>query len=72
MNLLFAMPTLEFIIVLVPLLIGLIIFLAALIDCLRSKFTKSNKIVWLLVILLVPYIGPLLYLFIGRKQKIKK
>lgn len=53
-----------FIIVLLPLII-------ALVDILRNEFTDSNKIVWLLVVILVPFLGYILYFFIGTKQKIK-
>lgn len=53
-----------FIIVILPLII-------ALVDILRNEFTDSNKIVWLLVVILVPFLGYILYFFIGTKQKIK-
>ncbi len=42
-----------------------------LIDILRNEFTGSNKLIWLLAVILVPLIGMILYLFIGREQKIK-
>ena len=48
------------------------IWLIAFVDILRSKFTGSNKIVWLIAVILVPFIGPIAYFFIGRKQKVKK
>jgi len=49
-----------------------IIWLWALIDVLRSEFTNStNKIVWILLIFFLPFLGALLYLIIGRGQKIK-
>lgn len=45
------------------------LFLRALLHLLRSRFsTPTDKIVWLLVILCVPLIGPLLYFFIGTRQ----
>lgn len=47
-------------------------WLIAFVDILRSKFTGSNKIVWLIAVILVPFIGPIAYFFIGRKQKVKK
>ena len=46
-------------------------WIIALVDILRSEFTGSNKIVWLLVVIFLPVIGFLLYFLIGRKQKIK-
>jgi hypothetical protein len=47
-------------------------WLIALVDILRNKFTNQNeKLIWLLVILFVPVLGPILYFVIGRKNKIK-
>ena len=48
------------------------VWLIAFVDVLRSEFTGSNKIVWLIAVILVPFIGPIAYFFIGRKQKVKK
>ena len=55
---------------LVIFVIGSIPSLIALIDILRSEFTGSNKLVWLLVVFLFPLLGALAYLAMGRKQKI--
>jgi hypothetical protein len=44
--------------------------LLALIDVLKSRFAGSDKIVWLLVVLLLPFLGALFSFPIGRKQKI--
>ncbi|MBA3031404.1 MAG: hypothetical protein FP816_21675 [Desulfobacteraceae bacterium] len=53
-------------------LFGFIIGICALVSVLRSEFTGYNKLIWLLVVLLVPVIGSLLYFFMGRKQRIQK
>jgi hypothetical protein len=42
-----------------------------LVDILRSEFTGSNKLIWLLAVIMVPLLGMILYWFIGREQKIK-
>ena len=55
---------------LVIFVIGSIPSLIALIDILRSEFTGSNKLVWLLVVFLFPLLGALAYLAMGRKRKI--
>ena len=55
---------------LVIFVIGSIPSLFALIDILRSEFTGSNKLVWLVVVFLFPLLGALAYFAIGRKQKI--
>jgi hypothetical protein len=44
----------------------------ALIDILKSEFTGSNKLIWLLAVIMVPLIGMILYWFIGREQKIRE
>jgi hypothetical protein len=58
-------------IVLGILLLPLLLWIFALVDILRSEFTSSNKIVWLLVVIFLPVIGFILYFLIGTKQKIK-
>jgi hypothetical protein len=64
----------------VPILFGLLImglailfavfWFIALIDILKSEFTGSNKIIWLLVMLFVPPIGLLAYHVFGKNQKV--
>jgi|GEM_PF-1825115 len=51
-------------------LLWVVPFLIALIDILRHNFIGINKIVWVLILLAIPVIGPILYVAIGRKQKI--
>jgi len=41
----------------------------SIIDILRHKFVDNGQIVWLLVVLLVPF-GFLLYLTIGRGKRV--
>ena len=55
------------------LLIGVLLFpLLMVVNVLQSKFRDPyNKLVWVVVILLVPLVGALLYLLIGRNQRIK-
>ena len=44
----------------------------ALFSILKSIFKDSTtKLIWVLVILLVPVAGPILYFFIGRRQRVK-
>ena len=47
------------------------IWLIAFVDILRSNFKENNKLIWLLAVILVPFLGPICYFFIGRKQKIR-
>ncbi|MCF0069876.1 PLD nuclease N-terminal domain-containing protein [Dyadobacter sp. CY261] len=51
-------------------LIPLAITIWALIDAIKSDFKKDiNKLVWIIVIVCFPYIGGILYYFLGRSQK---
>ena len=47
-----------------------VLWLWAMIDILKNEFTGYNKLIWLLVVMFLPFIGMLLYWFIGREQKI--
>jgi len=48
---------------------GFILFLWALIDVIRRQFPNPNdKILWILLVLLIGWLGPILYLIIGRKK----
>jgi len=48
-----------------------IIPLVALIDILRSDFESNDKLVWILVVLLLPLLGSVLYFIIGVNKKKK-
>jgi hypothetical protein len=53
-------------------LLPLVLWIWALTDLLRSEFQDNiNKLIWALVIVMLPLVGALLYLFIGRQQKVK-
>jgi len=62
----------QLILVLGFILIGILPTIIALIDILKSEFSGNNKIVWVLVVLLMNFFGAILYLLIGRHQKINK
>jgi len=49
----------------------LILWIYALVDILSNSFKKNEKLIWLLSVLFVPMIGAILYIIIGRKQKLK-
>lgn len=58
---------------LVLLFIGLLFvpWIWAIVDIVRSEFKGSNdKVVFLLLVILLPLIGVLVYLFYGLKQKV--
>ena len=61
----------ELLFILLVLGILLLLPLIALVDVIRSDFRGSNdKLIWVVVILFLNVIGALLYLFIGRNQRI--
>jgi hypothetical protein len=50
----------------------LVFFLIAAIDILKNRFESDlDKLIWILVVLFVPLIGPILYWCIGTKQKVR-
>lgn len=58
------------IIMFVIILVLFIVWLGSLVDVLKSEFEGNNKIVWVLVVILLNLIGAILYLSIGRQQKV--
>jgi len=52
-------------------LIGLLLPLFAIISLLRNNFPNGNdKIVWILVILFLPYFGSILYFLMGYPRRL--
>jgi hypothetical protein len=50
-------------------IIGLAIYIYTIYDVLVSRFTGSNdKIVWILVVLFLPFIGTILWFLVGKKS----
>lgn len=47
-------------------LLVLILWIFAIVDCARGS--NPNKIVWIIVILLLPLLGSLLYFIFGRSR----
>ncbi|MFZ6051813.1 PLDc N-terminal domain-containing protein [Halocola ammonii] len=71
------MTTLAFIgpwqIVLLLIAFGIFILpIIALIEIVQNEFEGSNKIIWVLVVLLLPFLGSVLYFVIGRDQRLPK
>ena len=60
----------EFLIISVIPLLLLGIYIYILIDILKSEFDGANKLIWLIVVFVLPFVGVILYFFIGRKQKL--
>jgi hypothetical protein len=61
----------ELFIILLVLSLMIVLPILALVDILRSQFNGNDKLIWVLVILFLPVIGSILYLSIGKNQKIR-
>ncbi|WP_367181448.1 PLD nuclease N-terminal domain-containing protein [uncultured Lacinutrix sp.] len=49
-----------------------VLFFLAFISAILNKFKDNDKLMWVFIILLVPFLGPIVYFTIGRKRRIKK
>lgn len=47
-------------------LLTFILWIAALVDCLKSS--NPDKLVWIIVIILIPILGSILYFLVGRAR----
>lgn len=47
-------------------LLVLILWIFAIVDC--AKSSNPNKVVWIIVILLLPLLGSILYFLFGRSR----
>lgn len=45
--------------------------LIALISVLKNQFEGNDKIIWVIVILFLPFLGAILYFALGRSKRIK-
>jgi hypothetical protein len=50
-------------------LIELALMITALVDLIRRAQTRGPKWAWLLVIVLINFIGPIIYFVAGRKEE---
>jgi hypothetical protein len=58
----------ELILLFFVLVIPAALWIAAILSLLKSNQDSTNKLIWAMVILFVPFLGALLYLVVGRKQ----
>ncbi|MBC34465.1 MAG: hypothetical protein CL663_00260 [Bacteroidetes bacterium] len=49
----------------------LLLPLFALISVLKNEFNGNDKLIWVLIILFIPFLGSILYFTIGRNKRIK-
>ncbi len=54
-------------------LAGLVLWIWALVDCLTKEPSEGNdKLIWVLVIVLLNWLGALIYLCVRRPQRVKQ
>ena len=54
---------------LIPIIIELGLMIWALIDLIKQPATRGPKWMWALIIILVNFIGPIIYFIIGREEE---
>lgn len=67
---LFSPATSYFVWVILTILL-IVLWIVTLTDILKNNFRgPNNKLVWTTVVILVPFVGVILYYLVGRSQKI--
>ena len=66
-----AIGTWQLSIILIAVVFLLLFPLLALISVLKNQFQGNDKIIWVLLIIFLPFLGALLYFLIGRGKAIK-
>ncbi|MCL6525212.1 MAG: PLD nuclease N-terminal domain-containing protein [Thermoflavifilum sp.] len=52
-------------------LLVLILWIWALVDIIKSRFASdTTKLIWIIVVILLPVLGSILYFLIGRQQRV--
>ncbi len=65
-----SLSILHLVFVLFIILLPSVLWIFALIDILKSNFKDStNKVIWVLIVLLLPVLGSILYFIFGGQQK---
>jgi len=57
------------VIIILLLLVVLILPIIALVNILRNKFKNNDKLVWVVIVILIPLIGSILYFALGERSK---
>jgi len=48
-----------------------VLWVLAIVEIIRSEFKdKTERIIWLLLVILLPFLGTVLYLMIGRRSRL--
>lgn len=65
-----ALGSLQILLIVLGSLLILLFPLLALISVLKNNFTGNDKIIWVLVIIFLPFFGSILYFAVGRSKKL--
>ncbi len=55
---------------LIMVVLAMLLPVLALIDILKSRFEGNNKLIWVIIVLCLNFLGFILYIAIGRKQRV--
>ena len=51
--------------------LGLLVYAFTIYDVVRSRFAnQTDKLIWILIVLLVPFLGTVLWFAIGRNRRL--
>lgn len=64
-----AIGPVQILLILIGVLLLLLFPLMALISVLKNDFKGNDKIIWVLLIIFLPFLGALLYFLVGRGRK---
>jgi len=67
-----AIGTFQILLIVLGGLLVLLFPLMALVSVLKNDFPGNDKIIWVLVIIFLPFFGSLLYFMVGRSRQIKR
>ncbi len=48
----------------------LVLDIIAIVDCLKSSVSTGKKLLWILLILILPVVGMILYFLLGKKKAV--
>ena len=52
-------------------LLGILVYAFTIYDVVRSRFAnQTDKLIWILIVLLVPFLGTILWFAIGRDKRL--
>ena len=49
-------------------IVWFVLWIVALVDCIKSN--NPNKVVWIIVIILLPFLGSILYFLLGKSRAV--